>query len=129
MRKLPAVRIPLNYFWKSRCLGSVETLLPKARSLRMVCALKARIFSTNPRRPPILFSPAMKKRHDEPEERRRKQESRYIGMVRAVFKVCKRQCIPLYSSKYSGRRRLRRSAGGDPSSGKKQESDGHHKVP
>ena len=29
MRKLPAVRIPLNYFWKSRCLGSVETLHPK----------------------------------------------------------------------------------------------------
>jgi hypothetical protein len=32
---------------------------------------------------------------------RGKKESRCIRMVRAIFKVCKRQCIPLYSSKYS----------------------------
>jgi hypothetical protein len=30
-----------------------------------------------------------------------REESRYIRMVRAIFKVCKRQAIPLYSSKYS----------------------------
>ena len=74
MRKLPAVRIPLNYFWKSRCLGSVETLLPKARSLRMVCALKARIFSTNPRTPPILILPC-----DEEEARRARGEKKKAG--------------------------------------------------
>ncbi|MDG6911439.1 MAG: hypothetical protein JRN18_03750 [Nitrososphaerota archaeon] len=43
----------------------------------------------------------MKRKYDDPEERARRQESRYIGMVRAVFKVCKRQAVPLYSSKYS----------------------------
>jgi len=37
---------------------------------------------------------------DEEEELRRK-ESRYIRMVKAIFKVCKRQNIPLYSSRYS----------------------------
>jgi len=46
----------------------------------------------------------MKRKYGDPEERRRKQErSRYIGMVRAVFKVCQRQAVPLYSSKYSRR--------------------------
>lgn len=45
----------------------------------------------------------MKRRYDDPEERRRRQESRYVGMVRAIFKVCQRQAIPLYSSKYSRR--------------------------
>jgi hypothetical protein len=46
----------------------------------------------------------MKRKYDDPEERRKKrQESRYIGMVRAVFKVCQRQAVPLYSSKYSRR--------------------------
>ena len=30
-----------------------------------------------------------------------KQESRYLRIVRSVFIVCKRQAIPLYSSKYS----------------------------
>ena len=45
----------------------------------------------------------MKRKYDDPEERARRQESRYIGMVRAVFKVCKRQAVPLYSSKYSRR--------------------------
>jgi hypothetical protein len=37
---------------------------------------------------------------DEGEEVKR-QESRYIRMVKAIFKVCKRQHIPLYSSRYS----------------------------
>jgi hypothetical protein len=32
---------------------------------------------------------------------RSRQESRYLRIVRAVFIVCKRQAIPLYSSKYS----------------------------
>jgi hypothetical protein len=45
----------------------------------------------------------MKRKYDDPEERRKRQESRYIGMVRAVFKVCQRQAVPLYSSKYSRR--------------------------
>jgi hypothetical protein len=40
-----------------------------------------------------------KNRKDDDEARRR--ESRYIRMVRSVFKVCQRQCIPLYSSKFS----------------------------
>jgi len=40
-----------------------------------------------------------KNRKDDDEQKRR--ESRYIRMVRAVFKVCQRQCIPLYSSKFS----------------------------
>ena len=43
----------------------------------------------------------MNRRYDDPEERRRRQESRYIGMVRAVFKVCRRQHVPLYSSRFS----------------------------
>jgi hypothetical protein len=43
----------------------------------------------------------MKRKYDDPEERRRQERSRYIGMVRAVFKVCRRQAVPLYSSKYS----------------------------
>jgi hypothetical protein len=37
---------------------------------------------------------------DEEEELRRRK-SRYIRMVKAIFKVCKRQNIPLYSSRYS----------------------------
>jgi hypothetical protein len=37
---------------------------------------------------------------DEEEELRRR-EGRYIRMVKAIFKVCKRQNIPLYSSRYS----------------------------
>jgi hypothetical protein len=39
---------------------------------------------------------------DEEEELRRR-ESRFIRMVKAIFKVCKRQNIPLYSSRYSRR--------------------------
>jgi hypothetical protein len=34
-------------------------------------------------------------------KKRTKQESRYLRIVRAVFIVCRRQAIPLYSSKYS----------------------------
>ncbi len=45
----------------------------------------------------------MRRKYDDPEERRKRQESRYIGMVRAVFKVCQRRAVPLYSSKYSRR--------------------------
>src|SRR3989304_562122 len=37
---------------------------------------------------------------DEEEEGRRR-ESRYIRMVKAIFKVCRRQAVPLYSGKYS----------------------------
>jgi hypothetical protein len=40
-----------------------------------------------------------KNRKDDDELRRR--ESRYIRMVRAVFKVCQRQAIPRYSSRFS----------------------------
>jgi hypothetical protein len=32
---------------------------------------------------------------------KRREESRYIRMVKAIFKVCRRQAVPLYSSKYS----------------------------
>jgi hypothetical protein len=42
-----------------------------------------------------------KRRRDGVVSKGRKEESRYIRMVRAIFKVCKRQRIPLYSSKYS----------------------------
>jgi hypothetical protein len=34
---------------------------------------------------------------------RKKEESRYIRMVKAVFKVCRRQAVPLYSSRFSRR--------------------------
>ena len=33
----------------------------------------------------------------------RVRESRYIRMVKAIFHVCRRRCIPLYSSRYSRR--------------------------
>jgi hypothetical protein len=42
-----------------------------------------------------------KKRKDGAAGKTGKKESRYIRMVRTVFNVCKRQCIPLYSSKFS----------------------------
>ena len=42
----------------------------------------------------------MKRPKDDDE---RRQVSRYIRMVRAVFKVCRRQRIPLYSSRFSRR--------------------------
>jgi hypothetical protein len=41
------------------------------------------------------------KRRDDVVSRKRKEESRYIRMVRAVFKVCRRRCIPLYLSRFS----------------------------
>src|SRR5713101_7476988 len=44
---------------------------------------------------------SIKKRKDDHVSNGRKEESRYISMVKAIFKVCKRQCVPLYSSKYS----------------------------
>lgn len=50
-------------------------------------------------RPPSCLE--MKNLKDDDGERRR--VSRYIRMVRAVFKVCRRQCVPLYSSKFSRR--------------------------
>jgi len=37
---------------------------------------------------------------DEGEEVKR-QESRYIKMVKVIFRVCRKQHIPLYSSRYS----------------------------
>ncbi len=42
-----------------------------------------------------------KKKKDGAISKKRKEESRYIRLVRTIFKVCKRQCVPLYSSKYS----------------------------
>ena len=41
------------------------------------------------------------KRRDDVVSQKRKEESRYIRMVKTIFKVCQRQCVPLYSSKYS----------------------------
>lgn len=41
------------------------------------------------------------KRRDDVASQKRKEESRYISMVRRTFNVCRRQCIPLYSSKFS----------------------------
>ncbi len=41
------------------------------------------------------------KRKDDVVSQKRKEESRYIRMVRKIFNVCKRQCVPLYSSKFS----------------------------
>lgn len=36
-----------------------------------------------------------------PPKKEKRKESRYLKIVRSVFIVCKRQAIPLYSSKYS----------------------------
>ena len=44
----------------------------------------------------MLASSSNKKNKEE-----HRKESRYLRIVRAVFIVCKRQAIPLYSSKYS----------------------------
>jgi hypothetical protein len=41
------------------------------------------------------------KRKDDVVSQKRKEESRYISMVRGIFNVCRRQCVPPYSSKYS----------------------------
>ncbi len=43
---------------------------------------------------------SIKKRKDGPVSKR-KDESRYIRMVKAIFTVCRRQRVPLYSSKFS----------------------------
>ena len=42
-----------------------------------------------------------KRKEDGVVGKRLREESRYIRMVRAIFKVCQRQAVPLYSSKYS----------------------------
>jgi hypothetical protein len=44
-----------------------------------------------------------KTKHPKDDDEERRRVSRYIRMVRAVFKVCQRQRIPLYSSKFSKR--------------------------
>ena len=41
------------------------------------------------------------KKNREDDDEARRWESRYIRMVKAVFKVCRRQCVPLYSSRFS----------------------------
>src|SRR5713226_1693461 len=41
------------------------------------------------------------KKKDGAVSKKRKEESRYIRMVRTIFKVCRRQCVPLYSSRFS----------------------------
>ncbi|MDG6997386.1 MAG: hypothetical protein JRN52_15835 [Nitrososphaerota archaeon] len=46
----------------------------------------------------MLASSSPKKQQKEKEKRK---ESRYLKIVRSVFIVCKRQAVPLYSSKYS----------------------------
>ena len=43
------------------------------------------------------------KKKDGAVSRKGKEESRYIRMVRAIFKVCRRMGIPLYSSRFSRR--------------------------
>jgi hypothetical protein len=42
-----------------------------------------------------------KRKEDGVVGKRLREESRYIRMVKAIFKVCQRQAVPLYSSKYS----------------------------
>jgi hypothetical protein len=42
-----------------------------------------------------------KRKEDGVVGKRLKEESRYIRMVRAVYKVCQRQAVPRYSSRYS----------------------------
>jgi hypothetical protein len=42
-------------------------------------------------------------KHPKDDDRERRRVSRYIRMVRAIFKVCRRQRVPLYSSKFSRR--------------------------
>ena len=42
-----------------------------------------------------------KRKEDGVVGKRLREESRYIRMVKAIFKVCRRQAVPLYSSKYS----------------------------
>lgn len=42
-----------------------------------------------------------KRKNRKDDDKARRRESRYIRMVKALFKVCRRQCVPLYSSKFS----------------------------
>jgi len=50
---------------------------------------------------PSLFMIRSTKRRKDGVVSKRREESRYIRMVRAIFKVCQRQCVPLYSSRFS----------------------------
>jgi|GEM_PF-3706463 len=47
----------------------------------------------------------MKRKYGDPEERRKKQESGHIGMVRAAFRVCQRQAVPLLLARQTLTRR------------------------
>ena len=42
-----------------------------------------------------------KRKRDGAVSKKRKEESRYIRMVKAIFKVCQRQRVPLYSNRFS----------------------------
>jgi hypothetical protein len=42
-----------------------------------------------------------KNKKDGAVSKKRKEESRYIRMVKAIYKVCQRQAVPRYSNKYS----------------------------
>jgi len=42
-----------------------------------------------------------KKKKDGAASRKRKEDSRYIRMVKSIFKVCQRQCVPQFLSKFS----------------------------
>ncbi len=43
----------------------------------------------------------IKKKKDGAASRKRKEESRYIRLVKVIFKVCQRQAVPKYSSRFS----------------------------
>jgi len=43
----------------------------------------------------------IKKKKDGAASRMRKEESRYIRLVKVIFKVCQRQAVPKYSSRFS----------------------------
>ncbi len=43
----------------------------------------------------------MNKKNARDDDKVRRQESRYIRMVKGIYKVCRRQCVPLYSSRFS----------------------------
>jgi hypothetical protein len=45
----------------------------------------------------------VKKKKDGVASRKRKEESRYIRIVKAIFKVCQRQAIPQFLSRFSRR--------------------------
>ena len=52
--------------------------------------------------PPILLFDLNRKKRSRDDDAKR-YVSRYIRMVKAIFKVCQRQAVPKYSSKYSRR--------------------------